>query len=115
MLDAAKIRVCPLVYSNVADCLLVAILPCRPGWRSRFGLASREETRLNRRAKVEPLLPDRRKLLTVANLRVFGHQRDSLGQRRGTNQAVARVARVVCRKLVGEYSNLCCERTNRHS
>ena len=32
MLDAAKIRVCPVLYSNVADCLLVAIPPCRPGW-----------------------------------------------------------------------------------
>jgi hypothetical protein len=32
MLDAAKIRVCFVVNTDVADCLLVAILPCRPSW-----------------------------------------------------------------------------------
>src|SRR2546429_327927 len=30
-------------------------------------------------------------------------------------RSVARVARVVCRELVGEYGNLCGERANRHS
>jgi hypothetical protein len=64
----------------------------------------------------DPLfLPNCRKLLAVANLRIFGHQRDSLGQCRRTNQAVARVARVVCRELVGEFGNFGSERTNRHS
>ncbi len=32
MLDGAKSRVCPVVYTDVEDCLLVAILSCRPGW-----------------------------------------------------------------------------------
>jgi hypothetical protein len=38
MVDAAKIRVCPVVYTDVADCLLVAILPCRPGslWKKSY-------------------------------------------------------------------------------
>jgi hypothetical protein len=30
-LDAAKIRVCPILNTDVADCLLVAILPYSPG------------------------------------------------------------------------------------
>src|ERR1700730_3030769 len=30
MLDAAKIRVCSVVHTDVADCLLVAILPTPP-------------------------------------------------------------------------------------
>jgi hypothetical protein len=32
MLDAAKIRVCSVVNTDLADCLLVAILPCHPVW-----------------------------------------------------------------------------------
>jgi len=32
MLDAAKIRVCSVVNTNVSDYLLVTILPCCPGW-----------------------------------------------------------------------------------
>jgi hypothetical protein len=31
MLDGAKIRVCSIVNTDVADCLLVAILPYSPG------------------------------------------------------------------------------------
>ena len=32
VLDAAKIHVCSVVNTGAADCLLVTILPCRPGW-----------------------------------------------------------------------------------
>jgi hypothetical protein len=42
MLNAAMICVCPVVYTHVADCLLVAIGPCRPR------MAPEEKERLQR-------------------------------------------------------------------
>jgi hypothetical protein len=32
MLDTAKVPVCSVVNTEVAGSLLVAVLPCRPGW-----------------------------------------------------------------------------------
>lgn len=41
MLDAAKIRVCSVVNTDVADCLLVAILPCRPDTPTSAGVRAK--------------------------------------------------------------------------
>jgi hypothetical protein len=39
MLGEAKTGVCSVVDTDAEDCLLVVILPCRPGWLQRQALS----------------------------------------------------------------------------
>ena len=68
MLDAAKIRVCSVVNTDVADCLLVAIPPCCQDWL-RMKNCQGAIAAFSYRSEVDPLL---RRGLSVQMARSIG-------------------------------------------
>ena len=57
-------------------------------------------------------LPNRLDLPASANSRIFSYKSNAFGERGRADEPIARIARIICRKLVGQHGNLCRDRSD---